>query len=75
MSDIAADRGGATIVDAQISYDFADTDIPNLDGLRISLQGTNLTDEGDETFDDNGIITRNREFGPVYMLNLNYSFF
>jgi iron complex outermembrane receptor protein len=71
----AADRGGVTIVDAQLSYDFADFGNEKLDGLRVSLQGTNLTDEGDETFDDNGIISRNREFGPVYMLNLNYAFY
>ncbi|MCU7555593.1 TonB-dependent receptor [Alteromonas sp. ASW11-19] len=71
----AATRDAVTQVDAQISYDFEDSGIEYLEGLRVSLQGTNLTDEKEETIDSNGIVTLRREFGPSYMLNLNYSFY
>lgn len=70
-----ATRNGVRLVDAQISYDFADSDIDYLSGLRVSLQGTNLTDVDEETVDDNGIVTVRRQFGPSYMLNFNYSFY
>ncbi|GAA0853144.1 TonB-dependent receptor [Aliiglaciecola litoralis] len=70
-----ATRSGVTLVDAQISYDFGDSDIEYLQGLRISLQGTNLTDEDEETIDSNGIVTTRRQFGPSYLLNFNYSFY
>ena len=71
----AATRDAVTQIDAQISYDFADSGITYLEGLRISLQGVNLTDEKEETIDDAGIFTLRREFGPSYMLNLNYAFY
>jgi iron complex outermembrane receptor protein len=70
-----ATRNGVTLVDAQISYDFEDSDIDYLAGLRVSLQGTNLTDVDEETVDDNGIVTTRRQFGPSYMVNFNYSFY
>jgi len=70
-----ATRNGVTLVDAQISYDFEDSDVVYLNGLRVSLQGTNLTDVDEETVDDNGIVTLRRQFGPSYMLNFNYSFY
>lgn len=70
-----ATRDAITQVDAQISYDFEESGIDYLSGLRISLQGTNLTDESEETRDGNGIVTLRREFGPSYMLNFNYSFY
>ena len=69
-----ATRQGVELWDAQISYDFADSGIQYLDGLRVSLQGTNLTDVDEEDVGDDGIVTARREFGPTYMLNLNYSF-
>ncbi|UZJ42826.1 TonB-dependent receptor [Marinimicrobium sp. C6131] len=68
-------RNAVSIVDAQISYDFAGSGVSALDGLRVSLQGTNLTDQGDESVDENGIVNLSRDFGPVYMLNLNYSLY
>ena len=71
----AATRDAVTQVDAQISYDFADSGMEYLAGLRVSLQGVNLTDEKEETIDGNGIVTLRREFGPSYMLNLNYAFY
>ena len=70
-----ATRDAVTQVDAQISYDFEGSGIEYLEGLRISLQGTNLTDEKEETRDSNGFVTLRREFGPSYMLNFNYSFY
>ncbi|WP_412971594.1 TonB-dependent receptor [Glaciecola sp. MF2-115] len=71
-----ADRDGTQVVDAQISYDFENSNIEALQGLRISLQGTNLLDDADQVSrDGNGIVTTRREFGPSYMLNFNYSFY
>ncbi len=70
-----ATRDKITQVDAQISYDFEGSGIEYLEGLRISLQGTNLTDEKEETIGGDGIVTLRREFGPSYMLNFNYSFY
>ncbi|WP_340677499.1 TonB-dependent receptor [Paraglaciecola sp.] len=70
-----ATRNGVTLVDAQISYDFENSDVDYLAGLRVSLQGTNLTDVDEESVDDNGIVTLRRQFGPSYMMNFNYSFY
>lgn len=70
-----ATRDGVTLVDAQISYDFADSSNDYLKGLRVSLQGTNLTDEDEETINADGIVTTRRQFGPSYILNFNYSFY
>ena len=64
-----------TLLDAQISYDFSAAGIEALNGLKVSLQGTNLTDEDESTRDGNGIVTVNRQFGPSYLLNVNYSFY
>jgi iron complex outermembrane receptor protein len=70
-----ATRSGVSIVDAQISYDFDESGFDVLEGLRVSLQGQNLTDVEEETVDANGIVTQRRTFGPRYMLNFNYSFY
>ncbi|MDP5130065.1 MAG: TonB-dependent receptor [Paraglaciecola sp.] len=70
-----ATRNGVRLVDAQISYDFAESNYDALKGLRVSLQGTNLTDVDEETVDSNGIVTTRRQFGPSFMLNFNYSFY
>jgi iron complex outermembrane receptor protein len=73
-----ATRQGVTLVDAQISYDFSgNTDIEWLEGLRVSLQGTNLTDVDEETQDDvfTDVVRVRRQFGPTYLLNFNYSFY
>jgi iron complex outermembrane receptor protein len=70
-----AQRNGVKLVDAQISYDFENSDIEYLQGLRVSLQGTNLTDVDEENVDGNGIVTTRRQFGPSYMVNFNYSFY
>lgn len=69
-----AKRQGVELWDAQISYDFADSGIQYLEGLRVSLQGTNLTDVDEEDVGAEGIVSARREFGPTYMFNVNYSF-
>lgn len=70
-----ATRSAVTLIDAQISYDFADSGVEYLDGLRVSLSGTNLGDEDEETIDDaTRVVSSRRQFGPSYLLNLNYSF-
>ena len=70
-----ATRDGTKVVDAQISYDFENAGIEGLEGLRLSLQGTNILDDADQVSrDGNGIVTTRREFGATYMLNVNYSF-
>jgi iron complex outermembrane receptor protein len=70
-----ATRNGVTLLDAQVSYDFSESSYTQLKGLRVSLQGTNLTDVDEETVDGNGIVTTRRQFGPTYLLNFNYAFY
>ncbi len=70
-----ATRDEIQLVDAQISYNFDKSGIKALEGLTISLSGTNLTDEDEETIDDDtGIVSSRRQFGPTYLMNLNYTF-
>ncbi|MEY4762144.1 MAG: hypothetical protein RLZZ200_2000 [Pseudomonadota bacterium] len=68
-----ATRAGTTVVDAQIGYDFSKNGPAMLNGVKVSLQGTNLTNEGDINLDGNGLVTRNRQFGAVYLLNVTYT--
>ncbi len=67
---------GSTLVDAQIGYDFGESGISELEGLRVSLQGQNLTDE--KTIQANGgdsrQITQYQSFGRNFMLSMNYKF-
>jgi iron complex outermembrane receptor protein len=69
-------RAGQTLVDAQIGFDFKKTAIQYLDGLKVSLQAQNLTNQKD-TYTDaaSGLITRSETFGRNFMLNFNYTFF
>ncbi|AFU99323.1 TonB-dependent receptor [Simiduia agarivorans] len=69
------DQGG-TLVDAQIGYNFAESNVGWLQGLRVTLQAQNLTNEDTvqaEDFDARQI-TRYQSFGANYLLGLNYSF-
>lgn len=71
-----AQGAGSTLIDAQIGYDFSESDIDWLQGLRVTLQGQNLTDEDDVTFangDPRQIVTFST-FGANYLLGFNYSF-
>ncbi len=67
---------GATLVDAQIGYNFSESGISSLDGLSVRLQVQNLTDE--ETVLTNGAdsrqIVRYQSFGANYLLGVNYKF-
>lgn len=72
---VNANRGGTTFVDAQIGYDFSESDWEALHGLRVTLQGQNLTDEFDtSTADDGRQILTNQRFGRNFILGLNYQF-
>ena len=66
---------GATLVDAQIGYDFGLGGFDKLDGLYISLQGQNLTNEDTlHTDSDPRQVTKWQTFGSNYLLNVNYKF-
>ncbi len=66
---------GAEIIDAQIGYDFGLGGFDRLDGLFISLQGQNLTDEDTlQTTGDAREIMKYQAFGANYLLNVNYRF-
>lgn len=69
-------RAGQTLVDAQIGYDFKESGLGFLEGLRISVQGQNLTNQKDVYTDSaSGLTTRVENFGRNFMVNLTYSFF
>jgi iron complex outermembrane receptor protein len=66
---------GAELFDAQIGYDFGLGGFEKLDGLYISLQGQNLTDEDTvQTNVDGREIIKYQTFGANYILNVNYKF-
>ena len=66
---------GAEIMDAQIGYDFGLGGHDMLDGLYISLQAQNLTDEDTlQTTGDAREILKYQTFGANYLLNINYKF-
>ena len=69
-------RAGETLVDAQVGFDFKNTGLDYLKGLRISLQAQNLTNQKDVYTDTaSGLVTRVETFGRNFMLNATYSFF
>lgn len=67
---------GAELWDAQIGYDFSESNIESLHGLRVTLQAQNITDE--ETVQANGgdsrEVTQYQTFGANYSLGINYTF-
>lgn len=68
---------GGEFWDAQIGYDFDFSGIEALEGLRVTLQGQNLTDEptiktGSE---DARLITEYQRFGRNFLLTFNYEFY
>lgn len=67
---------GAELWDAQIGYDFGAGGFDSLDGLRITLQGQNLTDEETVSFnnDDPRQVGKYQRFGANYLLGVNYEF-
>ena len=67
---------GATLVDAQIGYDFGRGGFDGwLGGLSIALQGQNLTDEDTlQTNTDARQVTQYQTFGANYLLTAIYKF-
>lgn len=67
---------GSEIWDAQISYDFNESGIESLKGLRVTLQGQNLTDEDSLQAEDfnSRAITTYQSFGANYSIGINYKF-
>ena len=65
---------GATIWDAQVGYDFGEAGIEALDGLAISFQAQNLTDEPYSTISGDGFVTDFQRYGRTYLLNARYRF-
>lgn len=63
-----------TTVDAQISYEFLSG---SLEGLTVSLEGINLTDEPMVTYSgtNTGRIVDYDAYGSTYSVRLNYKFF
>jgi len=64
---------GETIADAQISYDFSGSGIEYLEGLRVYLQGVNLTDEPFTSL-NGGVVRDYQEYGENYRLGFSYDF-
>lgn len=76
LSLVETEDLGSEIWDAQISYDFDQSGIESLKGLRVTLQGQNLTDEDTiqaEDYDSRAI-TSYQSFGANYSIGLNYKF-
>lgn len=68
---------GSDIVDAQISYDFSESDIEALQGLTITLQAQNLTDEKfitDHSLDAPNEVRDVQRYGRNYLFGINYQF-
>ncbi|MCV2885338.1 TonB-dependent receptor [Aestuariibacter sp. AA17] len=68
---------GSDIVDAQISYNFDDSGIAALEGLTVTLQGQNLTDE--EFVTNHGLeagldVRDAQRYGRNFLLGINYQF-
>ncbi|AWL11063.1 hypothetical protein HMF8227_00567 [Saliniradius amylolyticus] len=69
---------GSDLLDAQISYDFSESGIEELEGLTVTLQGQNLTDEEFVTahsIDGDGLDVRDAQrFGRNFLFGVNYKF-
>ncbi len=76
LSLVETEDLGAAIWDAQISYDFSESGLESLHGLRVSFQAQNLTDEDTIQINDGDVrqITSYQSFGRNFMLALNYKF-
>ena len=71
-----ATNQGGTFVDAQIGYDFNESGIEALKGLRVTLQAQNLTDQEDiqTAGTDARQVTLRQTYGANYLLGFNYKF-
>ncbi len=63
------------IVDAQIGYDFSQSNMQSLDGLSVLFQVSNLTDEPFTTYENEASKPKDHQvYGRNFMLGLNYTF-
>lgn len=75
LSLVPAGDLGAELWDAQIGYNFDESSIEWLHGLRVTLQAQNITDEKTiQANPDARQITSYQSFGANYLLGLNYEF-
>ena len=76
LSLTPVNRKGSELWEAQIGYDFSESGIDALEGLRVTLQAQNLTDEKDVSTngDDTRQVVTYQSFGRNFMLGLNYKF-
>ncbi len=67
---------GSELWDAQIGYDFGAGGFNSLEGLSVTLQAQNLTDEATVAAEDDDPrrITSYQTFGANYLLGVNYQF-
>ena len=67
---------GDTLWDAQVSYDFEDSGIEYLEGLSLTFQALNITDEPFENLNNRtDRLTRDyQEFGATYQFGVSYQF-
>lgn len=73
---VQVDILGETIWDAQIGFDFGDAGIKSLEGLAITLQAYNLTEEPFTSLQgDNALQVRDyQDYGSSYLLGFSYKF-
>ena len=64
------------VVDAQIGYDFSESNIKSLNGLSVQFQVNNLTDEPFSTYSnsDQRQVRDFQRYGRNFMLGMNYKF-
>jgi iron complex outermembrane recepter protein len=67
---------GSEVIDAQIGYDFSESDFTELHGLSVSLQIYNLTDESFSAFasGDPRLVRDYQVYGTNYLLAASYRF-
>ncbi|MBD1581603.1 TonB-dependent receptor [Pseudoalteromonas sp. S16_S37] len=76
FNTVQVDILGETIWDAQLGYDFGEGGFKELEGLSVSLQVQNITEEPFTALSgDNALQVRDyQDYGRTYMLGLSYKF-
>lgn len=76
LSLVETEDTGGEFWDAQVSYDFSESGIESLNGLRVTLQAQNLTDEKTSKTDsvDPRQVMEYQSFGRNFLIGLNYKF-
>ncbi|MGQ8363890.1 TonB-dependent receptor [Glaciecola sp. 1036] len=68
---------GSSLIDAQISYDFSESGIESLEGLTLTLQAQNLTDEEfvtEHSVTSTPDVRDTQRYGRNYLIGVNYQF-